>query len=153
MEQTYERVEKNTNPAQELLRKVLSSEQGIRNIKRFFDEHRDGEHYDLNSDSCRGLIHKAAATLIFLAYPGEESDLHLFPEGCDGVRQQFLFNAFYRAPISADQIVFPERGDIDEPPVIINGQDFNEAKKARVEKLGVSDLVMVSDPITKQEPK
>jgi hypothetical protein len=145
MEQTYERVEKNSNPPKEILRKVLSSEQGVKNIKRFFNESRKGDHYDLNDDSCRGLIHKAAATLIFLAYPGEESDLHLFPEECNEVRQQLLFNVFYRACIPADQIVFPERGDINDPPVIINGNDNFDAKMERVEKMGVSDLVLVTE--------
>lgn len=141
--------ENNFNPAKDNLRKVLSSEQGLKNIKRFFLRNKkvtpQGEYYDFNKDSCRGTIHKAAATLIFLAYPSNDSSMHLFPNECDQNRQQLLFNAFYRSCIPAESIVFPEREDINDPTVIINGNDFFEAKKERVEKLGASDLVQVTE--------
>jgi hypothetical protein len=85
---------------------------------------------------------------MFLAYPSDSPELHLFPDGCDKFRQQFLYNAFYRVCIPTDQILFPEREEKDDPVVIINGNDYLEAKRERVEKLGASDLVLVTELIS-----
>lgn len=149
MEQVLGTTIENSNPEKGNLRKVLTSEQGLKNLKSFFNgnkvETSQGEYYDFNADSCRGTIHKAAATLIFLAYPTHDTTMHLFPEACDNNRQSVLYNAFYRICIPANQILFPEIESEDDPAVIINGNEFFSAKAQRVEQLGVSDLVQVSE--------
>jgi hypothetical protein len=148
-EQMGEAAIESSNPEREILRKVLTSEQGLKNLKKFFNENKkktpSGEYYDFNQDSCRGTIHRAAATLIFLAYPTDDSTMHLFPENYDENKQKYLFNSFYRACLPADQILFPERIEEDDIVVVINGNDFLETKTAKVENLGVSDLVCVSE--------
>jgi hypothetical protein len=113
------------------------------NSRRVKTDH--GEFYDFNGGECEDMICRAAATLVFLSHPSEDSELHLFPENCDENRQRLLYNIFHRTPVSTESIRFVESDVIGDHMVLIEGGLSPNFKQERIEKMGLEDLVLVID--------